>query len=324
MVNMRYIIMCGGNYDKWKTPKQMVEVCGEELVARTIRLLRENGIEDISISTHNPIFKKYNVPILKHKNEYVVENGEIVSVGWYNGFYPTDSPTCYIFGDVFFSPEAIKTIVETKTDDIEFFGSKEPFANDYIKPYAEPFALKVTNTKHLKEAIEKTRELDAQGKFWRKPIMWEVWTIIKNAPLQTRDGEYTADYIAINDYTCDIDGEKEIKKMKERLGDIEMIKCEVIEPFTLERFNELQNIERKGVDTPGKLNVGDTFECGEELANYLNGGNEKGKVVVKVIEVIPPKVKKATVKVDTMVKEVIKEDKIEKSKTTKKKKTSKK
>lgn len=66
-----------------------------------------------------------------------------------------------------------------------------------------------------------------------------------------------------------------------------MIKVEVIEPFTLGKFNELTNIKRKGIDTYGKLEVGDVFECSEEMAEYLTGKNDKNKVVVKVIEVIP-------------------------------------
>ena len=69
-----------------------------------------------------------------------------------------------------------------------------------------------------------------------------------------------------------------------------MIKVETIEPFTLGRFNEITNIVRKGADTPGQLNIGDTFECAKEMADYLTGKNERGKVVVKVIEVIPEKV----------------------------------
>lgn len=73
-----------------------------------------------------------------------------------------------------------------------------------------------------------------------------------------------------------------------------MIKVEVIEPFTLGRFDELKNIQRKGLDTRGRLNVGDTFECSEELAEYLMGENDKNKVVVKVIEVIPTEKKLKT------------------------------
>lgn len=70
-----------------------------------------------------------------------------------------------------------------------------------------------------------------------------------------------------------------------------MIKLEVIEGFTLERFNELKNIERIGIETPGKLNVGDKFECSKEIADYLLGNNPIERAVVKVIEIIPEKAK---------------------------------
>ena len=51
---MFYIIMCGGTYKKWETPRQLTKVCGEPIVARTIRLLREQGVDDIAISSNNP------------------------------------------------------------------------------------------------------------------------------------------------------------------------------------------------------------------------------------------------------------------------------
>ena len=71
-----------------------------------------------------------------------------------------------------------------------------------------------------------------------------------------------------------------------QVGD-KMIKCEVIKEFTLKRFNELKNIKRKNFDIKGKLYVGDTFECDEDMVKYLTGNNDKGEVVVKVIEVEP-------------------------------------
>lgn len=69
-----------------------------------------------------------------------------------------------------------------------------------------------------------------------------------------------------------------------------MIKCEVIETFTFARFDELEHLERKSIDVPGKLLVGDTFECTKEIADYLLGDNALKKAVVKVIEVEPIKV----------------------------------
>lgn len=68
-----------------------------------------------------------------------------------------------------------------------------------------------------------------------------------------------------------------------------MIKVEVIEEFTLGKFNELKNITRKQKEQEGKLFIGDIFECDEKMADYLTGNNSINKTVVKVIEVIPEK-----------------------------------
>ena len=66
-----------------------------------------------------------------------------------------------------------------------------------------------------------------------------------------------------------------------------MVKCKVIEEFTLEKFDELKNIVRKSKEEKGRLFVGDIFECNEDMAKYLTGDNPINKVVVKVIEIIP-------------------------------------
>lgn len=68
-----------------------------------------------------------------------------------------------------------------------------------------------------------------------------------------------------------------------------MIKVEVIEEFTLGKFNELKNITRKQKEQEGKLFIGDIFECDEKMADYLTGNNPINRAVVKVIEVIPEK-----------------------------------
>ena len=68
-----------------------------------------------------------------------------------------------------------------------------------------------------------------------------------------------------------------------------MIKVEVTEDFTLEKFNELKNIIRKTKEQEGKLFIGDTFECDKKMADYLTGNNPINRAVVKVIEVITEK-----------------------------------
>lgn len=199
---MKYIIMCGGVYHKWRQPRHLTDIDGEPLVARTIRLLREAGVDDIAISAEDPIFEQFGVPVLKHENSYIAYGENDTTGSWCDAFYPMDEPVCYIFGDVVFTPEAIRTIVATETDSIEFFASAPPFANGYPKPWAEPFALKVADTDYLKESIKLTKQYDAEGRFKRKPIMWELWQVITGCSLNVID--YNS-YTAINDSTCDID-----------------------------------------------------------------------------------------------------------------------
>ena len=71
-----------------------------------------------------------------------------------------------------------------------------------------------------------------------------------------------------------------------------MIKVEAIKQFTLADYDKITNIQRKSVEKEGMLYVGDTFECSQEMAEYLTGKNERGNIVVKVIEVIPKTSKK--------------------------------
>lgn len=170
-------------------------------------------MKDIAISSNNPIFDKYDVPRLEHCNEYTAQNWKIEKGDWLDCFYPTNEPVCYLFGDVFYSDEAIKKIVQTETDDIEFFGSKEPFAKNYIKTHIEPFAFKVVDIPHLNKAIKETRKRYKDGKLFRMPIAWDLWLTIKGIAPQKKDEPYPAEYTVINDYTCDVDWNGDVIKL---------------------------------------------------------------------------------------------------------------
>lgn len=200
--------MCGGFVCKWKIPKHFYKYKGEYIVQRTVNLLKKSGIKksDIVITTQPDCVDKYKIfgveviPYDSNKKPFV----------WLDAFYLIDEPVCYIFGDVVFSAKAIKTIVKTQTDDIEFFASAPPFAPNYPKKYAEPFAFKVVNYKRFRDCILRTKECDKYCLWYRRPpISWELWQIIKGTiPNQI---VYT-NYTVINDYTCDVDYPEEIKQ----------------------------------------------------------------------------------------------------------------
>lgn len=208
--------MCGGDYQIWSEPRQLTKVKGEPIVARTIRLLKDAGVTDIAISSNDSRFEGFGVPVLKSENNWTVYKPGSSKGSWYNGFYKCDEPVCYLMGDVVFSVEAIRTIVKSHTDDIEFFASAPPFSKNYIKPYAEPFGFKVTNLGHFDKALRDIRELDRNHAFKRNPIAWELWQVIKGTPINRID--YT-NYTVINDYTCDIDSPKDAEKIEFHVTD---------------------------------------------------------------------------------------------------------
>ena len=198
---MRYIIMCGGQYGKG-APKQLTKIIGEPILERTIRLLREEGVEDLAISATDPRFSDFGLPVLEHGNDFQVMDGFVVSGSWVNAFYPTDEPACYIFGDVVFSPEAIRTIVNTPANGIAFFASAPPLSPRFIKRWAEPFAFKVEDQRRFRAAIDFVNANLDTGIFRRHPIAWELWQVIRGRDV--REIDYDS-YTTINDYTCDID-----------------------------------------------------------------------------------------------------------------------
>ena len=61
---------------------------------------------------------------------------------------------------------------------------------------------------------------------------------------------------------------------------------EAIENFTFTKFNELKNYVRKDMskDIEGSVCKGDTFECSEEIKDYLMGENQLRKVVIKILK----------------------------------------
>ena len=188
--------MCGGP----RCDKPLNRIGKERIIERTIRLLRQNGVSDISISSLDDRYLQFMVPVIRHYNP-LVWDGFV----WLRAFCPMECPVCYLYGDVFYSDEAIRKIVQTQTDDIEMFGSSPPFSTLYLKRWAEPFGFKVQNPKRFRQCIDETLRLDREGKFSRHPISWELWQVIKGTPLNKID---YSNYTAINDYTVDVDDEQ--------------------------------------------------------------------------------------------------------------------
>lgn len=201
---MKHIILCGSNHNQINgVPRQLVTINGERVLDRTIRLLREYGANDISITATDPAFDDVDAD----KIRYIQDDPKV----WVNCFYLVNEPVIYLFGDVYFSPDALRTILLTNTNSVEFFASAPPFAVEYFKPWAEPFAFKVFDWGYFHKCIAQVKAYLSEGRFNRDPIAWETWQVIKGTELNRIDYH---NYTVINDYTTDIDEPLDIENLE--------------------------------------------------------------------------------------------------------------
>ena len=192
---MKYVIMAAGNGKRWNNylgiPKHLIEINGETLLARTTRLLKENGITDYVITGHDERYAQYGTLIPQTNTDCEIER-----------FEEFQEPVCYLYGDVYYTEQAIKTIIDTQTQDILFFGSD-----------CEIFAVKVKNQPHFQELKHDVKCQYEEGRIDRC-IGWEIYRKMNDIPLDQH--EIKENYIEISDGTDDIDFPDDYEKFKQK------------------------------------------------------------------------------------------------------------
>lgn len=211
---MKIIIMCGGKYSKFQTPKQLSVIKGETLLERTIRLLKQNGIEEYYISSNDTRFEKYGT-VLNHNNSFEEIDGKVKGY-WIDAYYPTEEQCIYLHGDVYFSESAIKKIL-TLNPKVNTFIGNEIARNPEHNNWGEPFGWIVVNQKDFREAINKTKKLQDEGKLDRGyALSWELYRVANNLdPNKMYINDDT--YLSIDDETIDIDNPYQIEELNSKL-----------------------------------------------------------------------------------------------------------
>ena len=268
-------------------------------------MLKENGIEDIAISTDIEDYNYLGVEILKNKHDYIHDaHGEPKKSknAWLNAYYPTKIPTCYLAGDVYWTNEAIKTLINTEVKETMFIVApdwSDGRKNPSIKG-KEPLGYIVQNQKVFRKAINDIMQEIDNGKFTFDPIGWNLYRKLNNLEMDYNGFGNdifgtNGDYLVIDDLTTDIDLQKNIEDLERLIkivkGGLKMVKVIVVEDFNLSmpKFSQLKNIQRTNRKNDGYLYKNDKFECTEEMAEYLTGKNNYNRAFVKILEFIPEK-----------------------------------
>ena len=86
-----------------------------------------------------------------------------------------------------------------------------------------------------------------------------------------------------------------------------MIKVRVIRKFTLKDFEKIKPtlVRATNENKEGELEIGDTFECDKQMAEYLLGKNPYDSAFVEVIEVKLEKEEKEEKKVEASKKKKV-------------------
>lgn len=207
------IIIADGQGTRWNNyldkPKHLIEIDGERLIDRTVRLLIDNGVKDIYVVGPD---ERYNVEGAElYKATQNPDNGDIDKFMNSGELWNNDGKTIVLYGDVYFTEVAMKSIVEYK--EIDFALHCRPF-NSIVTgtPYGECFALTFWNQHRgeLKSVFRMIKAAHAKGEIDRMGG-WEMYKFFmlrrgKYPPGKVNEHWLTeANLNAINDWTDDFD-----------------------------------------------------------------------------------------------------------------------
>lgn len=220
MSETKYLITCAGKGERWDnyldTHKHLIMVDGERLLDRICRMIFERNphaeivivIPEVDLSNHDTdenIRKNYHVEnCTQWQPETVVypcRHGVAPAIYTVKPIWSTEKRTTILFGDVFFTEEAMNKII-APIDGVMFYGRSR--------------ASQVTGTKHgelwgcsfLPENHEKLYNciMDTHDKYMKKIVhRWLHWDIYWNMYNIKNKLPKKGTFIEINDWTEDFD-----------------------------------------------------------------------------------------------------------------------
>lgn len=183
---MKYIIMADGRGSRWKNhrglPKHLMEVDGETLLQRTVRLLRELDPGcSVTITSHDPRYEVEGAVRYEPQNNHLEIDRFTYEL--------IEPDVCFLYGDTFYSEKALREIIETPAESLLFFGSEKTI-----------FAVKVRDAEMMKSHIDKVKECYLAGEI-KDCKGWQVYQV--HAGLPFGDKTVTESYRVVRDSTRD-------------------------------------------------------------------------------------------------------------------------
>lgn len=199
---MKYIIMCDGKGTRWNNykniPKHFIKINGEPLIKRTVRQLNEK-IKDpkIIITSHD---ERYDI---KGATRYEPKNNNL-EIDRFTEELIEDN-ICFLYGDTYYPEETINTIINTKTQDILFFGNEKSIV-----------AIKIKDGKLFKKHVDHVRNLYINKKI-KNCKGWQVYQSFMNLEFDKK--QIKDKFIIVDKNTIDFNTPKEYENSNLQKGD---------------------------------------------------------------------------------------------------------
>lgn len=220
--NTRAILICAGEASRWAnyldTPKHLIEIEGERLLDRTVRLLRERGVQDIHVVVKQ-ISPAYQA---EGAEQYVAklnpENKDADKFLSSSELWNPTGRTIVFYGDCYYTEDAMDTILDYSGKDWHLFCRRD--ASDITgTPWGECFAY-VFYSRHFdlfRTKLEYVRDLFKAGTITRCGG-WELYRALtgREGRRVLRPHTMTTNWTNIDDWTDDFDYPKDYETWMER------------------------------------------------------------------------------------------------------------
>lgn len=184
---MRYVIMADGKGSRWNNymghGKHDIRIGDETLLERTVRLLHEHdSAAEVIITSHNKALHIDGAVRYEPKNN-------VLEIDRFTAELIGDD-MCFLYGDVYYSEEAVKAIVEcADKQPLLFVGSEKSICAVLVKDGAL-----------FKSLYEKIRSMFLDGKI-TECKGWQVYHLYAGLPLESR--EIGGGYLITDSFTRD-------------------------------------------------------------------------------------------------------------------------
>lgn len=195
------LVLCAGNAVRWENymgiQKHLINIDGETLLDRTLRLIRKQKPK-VYIVSNDESYSRPGATLYRPTLDENLGEGDkyLSSCSLWN----TDGRTIILLGDVWYSTEAMETILEFSHKEWQTFGRVDK--SQFTKcPYGELFAFSF-----YPEHIKQTQDLLLTIK--RAPSGWKLFKLFSGFPVHSHDEKLYLDskhFTNIDDFTDDFD-----------------------------------------------------------------------------------------------------------------------